>query len=369
MVWGQQGTVHPSLASLVDNIKSKVSREALFYRLQAQESVNFMAACLEQVVKAKVCVSTLNASILDKFNRVLIVDSSSWDVHPALRRTFKGSGGNASAANCKIQTCYEYKSGELSFLDLTKGTYPDSKYTAKLPKHLSEGDLMLFDMGYFSIKTFRKITKKGAHFISRLKINSCLRRIDTDEKIDLSKLLGDKEIDVHDMEVVLGENKRNSTKCRFIALRVPKDVSEERHRKLKKRAQKKGKTPSARQLQMCDWTLLITNIDKSVLSDQQVLDTYGLRWQIELVFKQLKSVLNIDKSNTKSPNRLKCEVYGKMILAIIIHRTHAVCNGQLWKMCRRELSFNKLYKRVQERAKTILDYLLYSTKKAINYLK
>ena len=70
-----------------------------------------------------------------------------------LREMLPGSGGAASAANCKLQTVYDYKGGKLEFLEVTAGTLPDNRYTDHLPSLLHKGDLLLIDQGYFKLKT------------------------------------------------------------------------------------------------------------------------------------------------------------------------------------------------------------------------
>jgi len=65
---------------------------------------------------------------------------------------------------------------------------------------------------------------------------------------------------------------------------------------------------------------------------------------------------------------LKCEIYGKLILAVLIHRVHAYLNNIFWNRANRELSFDKFYKRFQERAFTVLTQLLVSVQKAAQYL-
>jgi len=65
---------------------------------------------------------------------------------------------------------------------------------------------------------------------------------------------------------------------------------------------------------------------------------------------------------------LKCEIYGKLILAVLIHRLHAHLNSLFWNKEQRELSFDKFYKRFQERAFAVLAKLLVSVQKAAQYL-
>jgi len=96
---------------------------------------------------------------------------------------------------------------------------------------------------------------------------------------------------------------------------------------------------------------------------------YTVRWQIELLFKQLKSILHVHQSDTGKENRLRCELYGKLIGAVIIHRIHAAETNRLWNTKRREVSMEKLYKRFQERAFSLLSILLRSVNDAVAHLR
>lgn len=80
-------------------------------------------------------------------------------------------------------------------------------------------------------------------------------------------------------------------------------------------------------------------------------------------------MLRIDHANTSNICRLRCEVIGRMIVAVLITRLHAVFNSQLWNTKHKEISFEKLYKRIQERALSIAKFLLKSVKKALEYLR
>jgi hypothetical protein len=172
------------------------------------------------------------------------------------------------------------------------------------------------------------------------------------------------------MDVLMGEGlKAPQVTCRLIALRVSEQIANERRRRLKKEAQKKGRVVSTQHLRMCAWTLLITNVPSQWLPLEMVRVLYTVRWQIELLFKQLKSILRVHQSDTGKENRLRCELYGKLIGAVLIHRIHAAETHRLWKTTRREVSMDKLYKRVQERAFTLLRLLLTSVLDAVAYLR
>ena len=360
---------HPSLAGMVGAINAMMSREAMHHRF-TNTAVAFMKKCVDFVLKQKISFMTsLESGLLQHFTGVRIFDSTSWDINPSLKKILPGYGGVASEANCKVQTCYEYTRGELSFFDVQPGTVPDNAYTKKLPWHVKRGELLLIDLGYFALKTFHEIAGAGAFFLSRFFVRTKLLYPETLQRIDLLSVLQKVPGNIHEMQVILGGQVNVQVPCRLICLRVSEEVANERRRKLIKTARKKGRTPSQLSLQFVDWTLMVTNVPLQWLPARMARQLYCLRWQIELVFKQLKSVMCIHKSTTGKINRLLCEIYGKMIMAIIIHRIHAEKNIMLWNNKRREVSMDKLYKRIQERAFVILGLLLKSPIAAIKYLE
>ncbi len=371
MTVGHAGMKHPSLAGMVDAISVAMTREAMHARFTPQAEA-FLETCLQHAVDQSVEKEThsIDAALLNPFGRVLIFDSSSWDVDPHLAEVFPGSGGDASMANCKLQVGYNYKHGELGFFKLNPGTIPDNAYTTQIPSLLRTGDLAIFDQGYFKLETFSQIAHKQAFFLTRFLANTTIRDAETFEPIDLEHALYSLIGDSHQFQVIMGGRNGNpEVRGRLICLRVSKQVANERRRKLLKGAHKKGRMLSKTRLALCDWTLLVTNVNETDLPLEMAWRLYSLRWQIELLFKQLKSVLTLHRSSArKNASRLKCEIYGKLIVAVLIHRMHAYINSIFWKQIHCEISFDKFYKRFQERAFVILSLFLISVSDAMNYL-
>lgn len=368
MTVGQLSLKHPSLAAMVQAIEAKLSREALHQRFTPQ-AVLFMQDCLDEALHQKFTPSkSLNPALLRPFRRVLIFDSSSWDVDPKLKAVLPGSGGGASDANCKLQVGYEFKRGELGFFQVSPGIKPDQAYSPTLPDLVAKDDLALADLGFFKVSTFRQYHDKGAFYLSRFLVRTTICHAATREVIDLGKVLRYVNENVFELSVIMGIDKKEQTPCRLICLRVSEQVANERRRKLLKMAKKKGRTPSQAHLTLCDWTLLITNVPAHLLPATMAYSLYSLRWQIELLFKQLKSIMHIHQSNTGLENRLRCELYGKLLMAVLIHRVHAFFQGELWNSQRREISFDKFHKRFQERAILLLRQCLISIEAAGRFL-
>jgi hypothetical protein len=328
-----------------------------------------MQRCVAFVLKQRIHdMATIDSPLLTRFRNIRIFDSTSWDIHPNLRDVLPGLGGAASLANCKVQLAYEYRQGVLSFFDVIPGKYSDKGYATKLPEHITPGELLIADLGYFCLQALKSIADSEAYFIFRFLVGVTLYDAATLRAIDLRNILEKATGNDYQMDVVMGQHQQKQVNCRLICLRVSKDIAEKRRRKLKKNAAKKGRTMSQLHHFMAGWTLMVTNVPREWLPPEMVRPLYRLRWQIELLFKQLKSVLTVHKSVTGKEHRFRCELLGKMIVAIVICQIHADINNSFWNTNRQEISMDKLFKRIQERAFTMMELLLTSLAKAIEFL-
>ena len=105
--------------------------------------------------------------------------------------------------------------------------------------------------------------------------------------------------------------------AKLFAYRIPEQIAAERRRKLKIARRKKGQAVTQRNLELCGWTLYITN-EKQMSQDEAAV-LYGSRWQIELIFKLWKQHMKIDESVSKNPERMLCEMYIKLMAALVQH--------------------------------------------------
>ena len=145
--------------------------------------------------------------------------------------------------------------------------------------------------------------------------------------------------------ICLGAKERVA--ARLIVARVPEAIVNERRRKARKNAKKKGYTPSQAHLTLLAWSLFITNVPPTIWKTPTILKVYPLRWQIELIFKSWKSYLHLASLPTTKEDTTLCYLYGRMLL-IVLH--DALCpqvRAHLWKQKKRELSLLKLMRHCQ----------------------
>lgn len=137
------------------------------------------------------------------------------------------------------------------------------------------------------------------------------RRIDLVGRL---RAAGDADVD---LDVMLGSGTRLT--CRLIARRVPADVAAVRRRRLRETCRRRGNAVSALSLALCDWTVLVTNVARDLLSVAEALAVARLRWQIELIFKLWKSVGRIDEFRRVRPHEALCELYAKLLAQVVRH--------------------------------------------------
>ena len=143
LTFGRLSTAFPSLACMVDTLDFPMTRESLQSRF-TDEAVEFVKRCLSLLIAPATKKKQLRTRLLAPYTRVLIFDSSSWDVHEKLKTLLPGYGGDASPANCKVQLCYDFLNGGIVAQEITAGTCADNAYTRTIPQNVARGRF-----GYF----------------------------------------------------------------------------------------------------------------------------------------------------------------------------------------------------------------------------
>ena len=86
---------------------------------------------------------------------------------------------------------------------------------------------------------------------------------------------------------------------------------------LRRAAARKGKALDPRSLIAAEFMILATSLPANGYSARAVLAVYRLRWQIELAFKRLKSLLHIDQLPTRTGRGSRSWLYAHLILALL----------------------------------------------------
>jgi Transposase DDE domain len=274
------------------------------------------AACLAQVLRAAITriitADPVAIPLLERFTAVCVQDSSTIVLPDTLAAVWQGCGGtttSSTAAALKLQVRLELRTGQLEGPQLQDGRASDR--AALLPTTLPSGALWLADLGYWSLNTLQTLDQQGVCWLSRLQVQTAVYDT-TGQQRDLLVLLEAQPTEALDLAVELGETHRQP--ARLLAVRVPPAVANERRRRLRAIARKKGRTVSARRLALAAWTMLVTNVPAERLTVREALVLGRARWQIAFLFKLRQSPVRVDESRRLNPWCILCEVYAKLLV-------------------------------------------------------
>lgn len=333
----------PSLNQLIGLLKIiipdlEISREGFQQRIN-EYAVKFFEFMLSQVIN--ISIKEVDLKILSNFKRVLILDSTIIELPKELSEFFKGYGGCSSNSSLKIQLCYDLKSGSFFYI-IQDGTNSDAKYDNSFVDKIEQDDLIIKDMGYFNPQAFIDLSKKGAYYLSRWKSNIEMYIKDNDNNFSLfdieSFLL--KVTYIAEIEIYIKKDYQFS-KARLVIEKVPLEVKDIRLRKLELSSKRHGQTTKERTKLFQAYNIYVSNIEDRYLSNNNFRKLYGIRWQIELVFKNWKSNFNLDKVSGIRIERVKCMIYSRLVLIFISTKIIYQLRNIYWIETKIEISQDK----------------------------
>lgn len=276
-----------------------VSRQAVWKRLRLPGVTLFMQTVIEHAMQQSLedkFLLQLKDSVLERtgslIKRVLLADASTFVMHPSLASVFPGSknGKPVVKAHLKLQLVMDLLSGRWVHFSIDAYGRSDMKAALDFMPLLQAGDLLIRDLGYACMESFKAITAAKAYFISRLKARVYVLD-EAGERLALRETLrrlAPNEGDMVRLPILMTES--DKVPCFLVAQKVPNQVADERRRKLRLRHKEQGfKPPSERYLQLQDWTILVTNLPETEVANEKIFQWYLMRWRIELIFKACKS--------------------------------------------------------------------------------
>lgn len=293
----------------------EISAQGLEQRF-TESAATFMQRMLAYTVEQVIASRPATIPILERFQGVYLRDSSVISLPVSLAEIWPGVGGsNGPTSTLKLQVKLDFGSGQLFGPVLQSGRTQD-KQSPYQSETLPEGALHVADLGYYALPKLAEDHRQGVYWLTRLKAGTTLYTAEG-ERIDLLSWLRTQETSHVARAVWVGAKER--LPARLLVQRVPPEVAAQRRRRLREYGRKKQIMPKAETLALAEWTLLITNVPEERLSLAEALVLYGVRWQIELLFRLWKSCLQVDAWRSQNPWRILCELYAKLIAAVMVH--------------------------------------------------
>ena len=236
-------------------------------------------------VLALQCLGTMSRSAgiprgyLDGFKELLAIDATVIRLRSMLASSYAACRTNHTKAAAKLHLVMNVVDASLKKVRVTGQRVDDRVPWRRLGRWV-EGRLLLLDLGYYSFHLFDRIDRNGGFYLSRLKSNANVLIVKANrvwrgnsipvEGRRLKEILGSLKREVLDVQVEVrflrrkyGDRRSRGTgTARLVALR-----DEESGR----------------------YHCYLTNVPAERLAAEDISQTYALRWQVEILFKAMKS--------------------------------------------------------------------------------
>jgi hypothetical protein len=183
------------------------------------------------------------------------------------------------------------------------------------------GDLVLADRGYCKPAGVEALHGRGAALIVRLNTGSFPLQNAGGQPFGLrERLAGITEPSaVQDWDVHLACKKQTLAGRLCVIGKSAQATAQERWR-IRNRSQRGGGEVQPETWEYAAWVMVFTTLGREQFNAAEVLEWYRVRWQVELIFKRLKSLAQLGHLPKHDPQSARAWLYGKLLTALLCQK-------------------------------------------------
>jgi len=251
---------------------------------------------------------------LAPFVDLVAVDGTVVRLHDLLEKAYPACRTNHTKAAAKLTVVMSVLGKGARTVQVTPERRHDSKLLRVGP--WVKDRLLLFDLGYYGYGLFERIAKCGGYFVTRLKTNANPVIVDV-------------------LNGPAGALEGMDLQSALLRLRRPVLDAMVRVRYKNKRGRHVHATfrlVAIRNVETKQYHLYITNVPPDRLTPEDIAKTYTLRWEIEILFRQLKSQFRLDQMPSANKHAVHALLYATLITLAVskaflaaLRRRHPHC--------------------------------------------
>jgi Transposase DDE domain len=262
-------------------------------------------AFLEEIVQSllRERCDPLPHSLADMRRRVVLIDASCV------------SQPGSHSADWRLHARYDLGTGRFCGLELT-----DGRKAEKLERHsIASGDMIVADRGNARAEGFLHVINCDADFLVRAGWNSTKLHHRDGAKLDLptqfAKLAASGDV----LDIPVGISAKTAMiLARLIIKKKDPEATDRAVKRVRRKAQQNSAVCHGMSELAAGYVILLTSADLSTLSADNALALYRYRWQIEIAFKRLKSILHLDRLPAKTEELARTWLNAHLVLALIL---------------------------------------------------
>ncbi len=249
---------------------------------------------------------------LAKFRDLLAIDSTVVRLHELLAKPFPGCRTNHSKAAAKLHMVMSVVDGSAKRVKLTGERTPDVAPWRRVGKWV-QGRLLLFDLGYYRFHLFDRIDANGGYFLTRAKTTFNPVIVATNRKWRGASI----DVVGRKLRDVLPRLQRD-----HLDVMVEVSFKARIYNGRQKTRTRTFRLVAVRNAEAGQYHCYLTNVPAADLPAIDVRDTYALRWQVELLFKAMKSQGHLHQLPSRKKQVVECLVWASVLATVVSHAVH-----------------------------------------------
>ena len=295
-----------------------------FYDRFTPELVRFLRGVVGRMASRVPDHDPAYRGLLSRFNDVVVADATVVKLHRLLQRRYPGTRTNSSPAAAKLHLVMSVKGQGVERVKLTEERASDHR-TLRIGPWVRDR-LLVFDLGYFRYQLFDCIGRNGGYFLSRLPLHANPRIVGVHRRWRGRSVA----LEGRRLDEVAGLLKRSTLDVE-VEVEFKRRVYNDRRRTDRRRFRLIG----VRDADSGTYWFYLTNIPPDDLEAESLAQVYACRWQIELIFKELKSHYRLDQLPTAKAPIVEALILTSVITLLVSRRLLDAVRKRLRRQFRR----------------------------------
>jgi len=265
--------------------------------------------------------------ILAPFVEVLAIDTALIRLHNSLEADYPSVWTHYMRASAKLGIVMNVVGRGAKMLYLTHGSRHDVHMLKAGP--WMKGRLLLFDLGFYRAPLFRQIDAEGGYFLSRMKKQGNPRIVRAHKRgqrhfvglalREAQDLVDDDVLDVDaEMTYLLRHSSRPFVTTHRVQFRCVALYNSE----------------------LEQWHRYVTNVPPRMMKAEHFGAVYAARWEVELLFRELKSHNRLDHMPSANKHVSEALIYAA-VLALLVSRKLYDAMRARFRIDRRRLTMDR----------------------------
>ncbi len=187
---------------------------------------------------------------------------------------------------------------------------------------IQSGDHVVADRGYARAPGLVHVAHSGGYATVRVNTRALALQSAVGEPLDLLETVRSlrraDQIGFWPARVVAADG--GTVAGRICAVRKSREAIRQAQKKIRSDASRKGTEIQPKTVEFAKFVIVFTNFPEADFSARQVLEWYRTRWQVELVFKRLKSLAELGHLPKYDDDSARAWLYGKLLVALLVEK-------------------------------------------------